>query len=659
MTNVKEGTLLWEPSEEQINQAAITKFRESLQIEKELPLYNHTELWKWSTENIEAFWEYVLEYCQVIYHEPYDQNQILSNKEMPGAKWFEGMTLNYAENVFKHTHIDSPAILFKSETGEKSEISWEELKEKTAMVANYLRAKGVERGDRVVAYMPNIPETVIAFLACASIGAIWSVCSPDFGTESVLERFKQIKPKFLFAVDGYSYNGKVFNRIPSVAGLQEGLPTLEETVIFPFIGKEAVGLNEKTVMWDALLHGDKELTFEEVPFDHPLWVLFSSGTTGLPKPIVQGQGGIILEHVKLLSIEQGISEKDVYFWFTSTGWMMWNLLIGGLLTGGTIVLYEGSPTYPNIHAMWDMIEELELSLFGTSAAFINASMKAGIRPKEKYDYSKLKAICSTGSPLTIDAFAWIYEQVKEDVWLVSTSGGTDLCTAFVGGVPVKPVRAGEIQTRSLGASIHAFDEKGQPRINQVGELVLTKPMPSMPLYFWGDKDNERYKESYFEMYPGIWRHGDWIKIDEKGSCVIYGRSDSTINRQGVRLGTSEIYRAVDAIEEVEDSLVIDLEHLGRDSYMPLFVVLKPQIELTATLIKEIKTNIRHVVSPRFAPSDVFAVEQIPKTLSGKKMEVPIRKILLGYKPEEVVKRGSMANPTSLDYFIALAKKLNA
>lgn len=656
MQNIEEGTKLWEPDQQQINEAAITKFRKWLENEKELSLPDTDTLWEWSTTEVESFWESVWEYTGVISHNPY--STVLSSHEMPGAKWFEGATLNYTENVFRHSRPDQPALIFKSETVDTTEVSWKELEEKTAMVANYLKAVGVKKGDRVAAYMPNVPETVIAFLACASIGAIWSVCSPDFGKESVLERFKQIEPTFLFAVDGYSYNGKLISRTESVREIQEALPSLKQTALFPFIGSEQTGLHKNTVLWNDLLHGDKTLTYEELPFDHPLWVLFSSGTTGLPKPIVQGQGGIILEHLKVLAIEQGVTKDETYFWYTSTGWMMWNLLIGNLLNGATVVLYDGSPGYPNIQTMWDMTEELQINYFGTSAAFINSCMNAGITPKDTHDFSHLKAICSTGSPLSIDAFQWIYEQVKEDVWLVSTSGGTDVCTAFVGGNPVKSVRAGEIQARSLGAAIHAFDEAGEPLIDEVGELVLTEPMPSMPIYFWGDEDGSRYHDSYFDMYPGIWRHGDWIKIDEKGSCVIYGRSDSTINRQGVRLGTSEIYRAVDALNEVKNSLVIDLEMLDRASYMPLFVVLAEGESLTEELIHAIKNSVKSVVSPRFVPNEVFAVHQIPTTLSGKKMEVPVRKILLGQDPEKVVNEGSMANPESLQYFIDLAKELN-
>src|SRR5699024_5896502 len=437
MQNIEEGTKLWEPDQQQINEAAITKFRKWLENEKELSLPDTDTLWEWSTTEVESFWESVWEYTGVISHNPY--STVLSSHEMPGAKWFEGATLNYTENVFRHSRPDQPALIFKSETVDTTEVSWKELEEKTAVVANYLKAVGVKKGDRVAAYMPNVPETVIAFLACASIGAIWSVCSPDFGKESVLERFKQIEPTFLFAVDGYSYNGKLISRTGSVREIQEALPSLKQTALFAFIGSEQTGLHKNTVLWNDLLHGDKTLTYEELPFDHPLWVLFSSGTTGLPKPIVQGQGGIILEHLKVLAIEQGVTKDETYFWYTSTGWMMWNLLIGNLLNGATVVLYDGSPGYPNIQTMWDMTEELQINYFGTSAAFINSCMNSGITPKDTHDFSHLKAICSTGSPLSIDAFQWIYEQVKEDVWLVSTSGGTDVCTAFVGGNPVKPV----------------------------------------------------------------------------------------------------------------------------------------------------------------------------------------------------------------------------
>ncbi|MEC5269715.1 acetoacetate--CoA ligase [Heyndrickxia coagulans] len=656
MKAVTEGALLWQPSGERIEKAGVTRYRKWLEKEYGLAFQRHQDLWKWSVDQLETFWKSIWEYCGVISHTPYEQ--VLKSRTMPGAEWFAGSTLNYAEHVFRNSRKHKPALIFQSETVRQREVSWQELKEKTAKTAQYLKNLGVQKGDRVVAYMPSMPETVIAFLACASIGAVWSSCSPDFGNESVIERFKQIEPAVLFAVDGYSYNGRIFDKRKNITELQASLPTLKKTIVVPYMDFGEIKPDSSTVSFKEVLKEEAKLAFEPVPFDHPLWILFSSGTTGLPKPIVQGQGGILLEHLKILKVEQGVEPDDVYFWFTTTGWMMWNLLIGNLLAGATVVLYDGSPAYPDMDALWDLAEKTGMTHFGTSAGYISVCMKSGVKPKEKHDLSRLKAILSTGSPLTAEGFIWCYENVKADLWVVSTSGGTDLCTAFVGGSPVLPVYAGEIQTRGLGANIQAFDEEGKPIVNEVGELVICDPMPSMPLYFWGDEDNKRYFESYFDVYPGVWRHGDWIKIDEKGSSVIYGRSDSTINRQGVRMGTSEIYRAVEGIDEIIESLVIDLEHLGRQSFMPLFVVLKQGRHMDETLKNRIKTEIRAKVSPRFVPDEIYEVEQIPKTLSGKKLEVPIRKILLGFPVDKVVNRGSMANPETLDFFIELAQTLN-
>lgn len=656
MKAITEGVLLWEPSQQQIESSGVSLFMKWLKQEKGLSFGNQKELWKWSVEELEAFWESIWNYCQVISTTPY--HQVLESRKMPGAKWFPGATLNYAEHIFRNARKNKPAVIFQSETTPRTELSWKELQEKTAMVANSLKELGVKPGDRVVAYMPNVPETIIAFLACASIGAVWSSCSPDFGTNTVIDRFKQIEPTILFAVDGYSYNSKIRNRITNVSEIQSSLPTLKQTVLIPYVGSNDSELNNRTMYWNDLLRGDCDLVFEKVPFDHPLWILFSSGTTGLPKPIVQSQGGILLEQLKTLLVEQGVNRDDVFFWFTTTGWMMWNLLVGGLLAGGTIVLYDGSPSYPSIHRLWDLAEEVGVTFFGTSAGFLSACMKFGIKPKERNSFSKLKAICSTGSPLPVEGFLWVYENVKTDVWLVSTSGGTDVCTAFVGGSPILPVYAGEIQTRSLGANVQSFDDEGNSITNEVGELVITSPMPSMPIYLWGDDNNKRYLESYFEMYPGIWRHGDWIKFDDKGSCVIFGRSDSTINRLGVRLGTSEIYRVVESLDAIIESLVVDLELLGRRSFMLLFVVLKPEVNMSDNLKETIRAEIKQKVSPRFAPDEIYVVEQIPKTLSGKKLEVPIRKILLGFPAEKVVNQGSMANPESLSFFMDLARIIN-
>ncbi|HXV96843.1 MAG TPA: acetoacetate--CoA ligase, partial [Anaerolineae bacterium] len=518
---------------------------------------------------------------------------------------------------------------------------------------------GVKRGDRVVAYLPNIPEAVIAFLACASLGAIWSSCSPDFGSPSVLDRFRQIEPKLLIAVDGYKWNGQSYDRRPVVAELQAALPTLENTILVTLIGDgtDLAGL-KNTILWrQALDNSATTLHFEQVPFDHPLWVLYSSGTTGLPKPIVQGQGGILLEHLKALTLQLDLKAEDRFFWFTSTGWMMWNFLAGGLLLGSTIILYNGSPAHPDMNCLWQLAAETKMSYFGTSAAYITACIKAGLEPGRDYDLSRLKAVGSTGSPLSVAGFEWVYEKVKRDVSLQSISGGTDLCTAFVGGCPVLPVYAGEIQARCLGAKVEAFDEAGESVLDQVGELVITEPMPSMPLFFWNDPDKRRYRESYFEIFPGIWRHGDWIKINQRGGCVIYGRSDTTINRQGVRMGTSEIYQVVEGVAEVIDSLVVDLEGLDQVSYMPLFVLLREGASLDEALKEKIKAKIRQDISPRHVPDDIFAVPQIPKTLSGKKMELPVRKILLGQPVGQAANPDAMSNPESIQFFVDLAREI--
>ncbi|MES1040201.1 acetoacetate--CoA ligase [Peribacillus simplex] len=657
MKSLTDGQIIWEPTKEQIEQTVLTQYVKWLKERKGLTFHDYHELWKWSVDELEEFWASIWDYCDVKAARKYDR--VLAEQSMPGAKWFEGARLNYAENALWNEQEEKTAIFFRSEHIRQQEVSWKELKEKVASVAHSLRELGVKSGDRVVAYMPNIPEAVIAFLATASIGAIWSSCSPDFGARSVIDRFKQIEPVVLLAVDGYQYNGNVYDKTPVVSQLKQELVTVKHTVLVPYIEKKILEVNlADTIPWDDLLKEKAELSFENVPFDHPLWILYSSGTTGMPKPIVQGHGGILLEHLKSTRIHQGMTSEDTVFWFTTTGWMMWNLLMGGLLNEGTIVLYDGSPSFPNMDVLWELAEDTGMTFFGTSAPFLTNSMKLGIKPIGKYDLSNLKALFSTGAPLSGDGYKWVYENVKKDIWLSSSSGGTDVCAGFVGGVPTLPVRIGEIQGRALGVYAEAFDEQGQTLINEVGELVITKPMPSMPLYFWNDHDGTRYYESYFDTYPGIWKHGDWIKIDDKGSCIIYGRSDSTINRSGVRMGTSDIYRVVEAIDEVMESLVIDREVLGRGSSLLLFVVLKPGKALDTALTAKIKEQIRGHVSPRFIPDQIHVVEQIPKTLNGKKMEVPIRKVLLGFEFDKVVNADSMGNPESLQFFKELALELN-
>jgi acetoacetyl-CoA synthetase len=649
---------LWEPSNEIKQHANVTHYMQWLEREKGLRFETREELWRWSVSQLEDFWASLWEFFKVLAVQPY--TMVLQERTMPGARWFPGALLNYAEHVFRNAVPEKPALIFRSERHPLVTVTWDELAQKVGALAQALRKSGVRPGDRVVAYMPNIPETLMAFLACASIGAVWSSCSPDFGMKSVIDRFQQIEPKVLFAVDGYQYGGKIFDRRPIVAELQQALPTLERTVLFPYLFEhyDPQGLIN-TVAWDEMLAEPARLLFEYVPFDHPLWVLYSSGTTGLPKPIVQGQGGILLEHLKEVSLEKNMTVDDRFFWFTTTGWMMWNLLMGGLLAGATVLLYDGSPAYPDMGMLWQFAADSGMTIFGTSAGYITACMKAGVEPGRDYDLSKLHTIGSTGSPLPPEGFQWIYEHVKRDLWLASVSGGTDVCSAFVGGSVLLPVYAGELQCRALGAKVEAFDEQGQSVIDEVGELVISEPMPSMPLFFWNDPDYQRYRESYFSTYPGIWRHGDWIKITPAGSAVIYGRSDSTINRQGIRMGSSEIYRVVEGIPEVLDSLIVGVELPHGKYYMPLFVVLREGIELNEDLKRRIKDSLRSSISPHHVPDEILSIPDVPRTLSGKKLEVPIKKLLMGIPIEKAVSMDAMSNPQSIHYFSDVAEKVCA
>jgi acetoacetyl-CoA synthetase len=628
--------LLWEPSADRIESSELTRYMRRLDRGFE----RYDELWRWSVDDIEGFWASLWEHFDIQASKPYER--VLGRRQMPGAEWFPGAELSYAEHVFRGHQAGDVALVHASELRPLAETTWGELRAQTAAIRAGLLAHGIVRGDRVVAYMPNIAETVASFLACASIGAIWSSASPDFGARSVVDRFAQIEPKVLLAVDGYRYGGKDFDRLDTVAELRREIPTLEHTFVLPYLGREG--------NWDELLRPGAGLEFAQLPFDHPLWVLYSSGTTGLPKPIVHGQGGILLEHLKKLHLHLDVRAGDRLFWFTTTGWMMWNLLLGGLLTDAAIVLYDGNPATPDMDVLWDLAERSGMTCFGTSAAYIGACMKAGVEPARGRDLSLLRSVGSTGSPLSPEGFRWVYDHVGADTWLFSTSGGTDVCTAFVGGVPTLPVYEGELQGRALGAAVEAFDEAGTSVVGEVGELVLTEPMPSMPLYFWGDDDGSRYRESYFETYPGVWRHGDWIEITSRGTAIIYGRSDSTINRGGVRMGTSELYRVVLGVDEVVDALVVDA-----DGFMPLFVVLREGAELDDGLRAEIARRIRADCSPRHVPNAIHAAPEIPRTLSGKILEVPVKRILLGAAPEQVASRDSLANPQALDWFVAWSK----
>ncbi len=651
---------LWEPPAALAERARLTEFMGWLASERGLRFEDYDALWRWSVDDLDAFWAAIWDFFEV--QADGERSPVLASREMPGARWFPGTSLNYAEHVFAGVDDAEIAIFHASELRELSELSWGELRAQVGALAAALRGLGVERGDRVVAYLPNIPEAIVAFLASASIGAVWSSCSPDFGPASVVDRFAQIEPKVLFAVDGYRYGGKDFDRRETIAHLQEEIAGLERTVVLPYLDPEPdLSPLRATTTWDELLAAGEgaELAFERVPFDHPLWVLYSSGTTGLPKAIVQGQGGILLEHLKKLHLHVDAHPGDRLFWFTTTGWMMWNFLVSGLLTRAAIVLYDGNPGHPDMGVLWDLAERAGVTMFGTSASYIAACMKAGVEPAASRDLSRLGAVGSTGSPLAPEGFDWIYEQLGADTWLFSTSGGTDLCTAFVGGVALLPVYRGELQARALGAAVEAWDEDGNVLVDAVGELVVTEPMPSMPVRFWGDEDGSRYRASYFEQYPGVWRHGDWIEITSRGTAIIYGRSDSTINRSGIRMGTSEIYRAVLSVDAVVDALVVDLPRPGTDGWMPLFVVLREGAELDQELSKEIARRVRERCSPRHVPDEVFAIAEVPRTLSGKVLEVPVKRILMGTPVEQAASRDSLANPAALDYFAEMAARLEA
>ena len=634
----------------------MTDYMRWLERERGLLFADYGALWRWSVDDLGGFWSSVVDYYQIPLVGKW--TDVLGDAAMPGARWFEGARLNYAEALLRRVVPDRPALLFGSERNPLREISGAELESSVASVAAGLRRLGVGRGDRVVAVIPNIPEAVIGLLACASLGAIWASCSPDFGTRGLVDRFAQISPKVLIAVDCYTYGGKPFDRREVVDQLRAELPSLERTVLIPYLDPAATADRPGEMSWAELTGGPSvPLTFEQVPFDHPLWVLYSSGTTGLPKAIVHGHGGVVLEHSKAIGLMFDIRDGDRMFWFTTTGWMMWNFLVGSMLVGGVPVLYDGSPGYPNLEALWDLAARARVKLFGTSAAFLSACQKAGLRPGDSHDLSHLEAIGSTGSPLAVETFGWVYAAVKPDVWLASMSGGTDVVSAFVGGCPLLPVHAGELQARALGAKVEAFDEAGHPIVGETGELVLTAPLPSMPVSFWNDPDGARYRESYFSMYPGVWRHGDWIRITERGSAVIEGRSDSTLNRQGIRFGTSELYGVVEGLPEIVDSLVIGLEQPGGGYLMPLFVVLADGVDLDAALKARINGAIRSALSQRHVPDEIVAVPAIPRTLTGKKMEVPVKRLLQGRPLAEVAAAGATADPQALDWYAEYARSL--
>ena len=655
MASIPEGSLLWQPSPERLKRARLTAYLAWLEKNRGLKFADYAALWQWSVDEVEAFWASLWDYYAIKASQPY--KQVLKARSMPRTVWFEGAHLNYAEHALRHAAGARPAIIFESELKPRTEVSWDDLKRQVAALANTLKKLGVKPGDRVVAYMPNIPQTVVALLAVASIGAIWSSASPDMGHVSVIDRFRQIEPRVMLAVDGYRYGGRDFDRRDIVREILSHLPTVEKMVLVPYLDEAADAAQfPQAISWADAMATPGPLEFAQLPFDHPLWVVYSSGTTGMPKPIVHGHGGTIIESLKANDLHLDLVPGDRFFWYSSTNWIIWNLLVNTMLAGCTIVQYDGNPGYPDMNRLWDLAARTETDVFGASAAYIAQCMKSGVEPRAAGDISRIRTVASSGSPLPVEGYQWVYEHVNADLLLASISGGTDPGAAFVGACPILPQYAGEMQCRCLGVAVYAFDEAGRALTDAVGELVCTLPMPSFPLFFWNDRDDRRYMESYFEMYPGYWRHGDWLKITPRGGAIIYGRSDSTINRHGIRMGSAEIYRVVEDVAEVQDSLVVDLEYLGRESYMPLFVVLKPGAVLDDAVIERIKARVRKDLSARHVPNDIFAIPEVPRTLNGKKLEVPIKRLLLGEPIDKVVNRDSMSNPGSLTWFVDFAAR---
>ena len=655
----------------------IRRYQDWLRSNHGLAFGDYDALWRWSITDLEAFWRSIWQFCRV--ESPTSFERALVLERMPGAVWFKGATVNYAQHVLRHAEAaqarGQPAIVSENELGEIRELSWPELKRQVASFALSLRELGVGRGDRVAAYLTNCPEAVVAFLACSSVGAVWSVCAPDMGTQAVTDRFVQIEPKILIAVESVFYAGKRVDRRAVVEQLQRALPGLRATILLQSTPAEqgspgAAALRSPSFAQAAARDDAAVAAFEPewLPFDHPLWVLYSSGTTGLPKPIVQGQGGVLLTalasglHGDLGASYSEENHGERFHWYSSTGWVMWNAQIGGLLTGTTICIYDGSPSgskdAPDWSVLWRFAARHRVTFFGAGAAFYAKCKKAGLQISSCGDLSRIRALGSTGSPLTPEIQAWGTQAFEDigtpDIWWYNISGGTDLCGTFCTGNRELPQIPGEMQCRQLGSAVESWDEAGQSLIDEVGELVCTRPIPGMPLYFLNDPGNQRYLSSYFDIYPGVWRHGDWIRITPNGGCVIYGRSDATVNRFGLRMGTSEIYAAVESLPEVVDSLVLDLEYLGRPSRLLLFVSLRENLALDAALADRIQTAIRSRLSPRFLPDDIFQAPAVPRTLSGKKQEVPMKKLFLGQAADKVINRETMANPQCVDWYIAMA-----
>jgi acetoacetyl-CoA synthetase len=647
--------LLWTPSPADVEAAGATHFMRWLRERRGVELDGPDALWRWSTERLEDFWAAIWEYFDVLSDTPY--TRVLDRRVMPGARWFEGATLNYAEHAMRHRTDERPAIIALAEDESPREISWAELERDVAALAATLRDAGVQKGDRVCGYMANIPETVVGMLATVSIGAVWSVCAPDFGLAGAIDRFAQLEPKVLLAVDGYRFGGKHYSRGAELAEVRQSLPTVELTIR---VGRAPSGATAsvaegrgRCITWQEAVARPAELTFERLPSDHPLWVLFSSGTTGLPKGIVHSHGGIVVEQLKAGALGLDLRPQDRFYFFSSTSWMVWNFLVGTLLRGCTIVLYDGSPGYPDLLANWRVAAATRATVFGTGAAYLSGCEKAGAEPARELDLSALRVVISTGSVLPRSTWKWFYSVLPAHVRLDSSSGGTDVCTGFIGGNALKPVTLGEITGPYLGVRAEAWDAHGNPVVDEVGELVITEPMPSMPVYFWNDPDGQRYHESYFDMYPGVWRHGDWVRVTSRGTWVIEGRSDSTLNKAGVRMGSADIYAVVEPLPGVTDSLVLGVEGKDAAYYMPLFVVCAEGRDLDDGLREEIVAAIRKALSPRHVPDEIIAVPGVPRTRTGKKLEVPIKRILAGVPLEQAVNLGSVDDPELVRWYADL------
>jgi acetoacetyl-CoA synthetase len=657
MSAVKEGELLWTPNAARIAQAHLTHYLAWL-AERGRRFDSYTALWQWSIDDQDGFWGSLWEYFDIRASRPYAK--VLGRRSMPGAEWFPGARLNYAEHALRNERAGADALLYLSERRDLAALSWSDLGAQVRKLATRMRALGVVPGDRVVAYLPNSPEAVIAMLATVSVGAIWASCGPDFGPRGVVDRFLQLAPKVAFCVDGYYYGGKPFDRRPELGTILNSLPSLAQVIYLRQLEPaNAARLTAHTIFWEDALAGPdvarESFEFEQVPFAHPLWILFSSGTTGLPKPIVHGHGAMIMEQMKGITFHMDMHAGERMFFFTTTGWMMWNFLVSALLVDVVPVLYDGNPAYPQPDVLWAMVERTGASFFGASPTYVAILEKAGISPKERFDLSRLKSVMLAGSPVTAECMAWFYRCVKADVWAHSGSGGTDVCSGIVGGAVTLPLYAGEIQARQLGVAAFAFNEQGQAVIDEVGELVITRPMPSMPVGFWNDTDGSRYRESYFDQYPGIWRHGDFFKVNARGGSFVLGRSDATLNRHGVRIGTAEVYRALTEVPEIDDALIVNLDLPGGGFFMPLFVKLRDAFGLDDALRERIRARMRKAYSARHVPDKIYQVAAIPYTLTGKKMEVPVRRILMGVPLDKAANRAAMSNVEALDYFVDYAR----